>query len=122
MYRKSLIENVLSNIRAKFPIASKNIVFIQQGNVSSHINLICVEYIQEAQTFRSNIQLSCGLPNSQDFNVLDLGFFYFRDCSEEAFPKNIVELVSTFGKAINALLSNTLEKNVLSLEKALESF
>ena len=53
----------------------RNPIFIQQDNARTHIDHDDAEFCREANKDGFNIRLMCQLANSQDLNVLDLGFF-----------------------------------------------
>ena len=75
--RDFVLNKVLPAIRAKWPREDvSKPIFIQQDNAPSHLKLDDPEFCEAAKQEGYDIRLICQPPNSPDFNILDLGFFW----------------------------------------------
>ncbi|XP_019099327.1 PREDICTED: uncharacterized protein LOC109132269 [Camelina sativa] len=93
--RRMLIEEVLPNIREKWPHEDVDkVIYIQQDNARTHVDPSDVEFKTVASQNGFDIRLMCQPPNSPDLNVLDLGFFIaIQALQHKVCPKNVEELI-----------------------------
>lgn len=116
VYRACLLEQVLPQIRKKWPLLSSPTIYIQQDNVRPQIRIDDEEFIHMSKKDGFDINLVCQPPNSPDLNVLDLGFFRSIQTSQhQEAPKNIDELLVAVDKAFNELSAHSLNNVFLSL-------
>jgi len=74
--RSFYINKVLPSIMDKWPTEDiGNLIFIQQDNTMTHIDINDEEFCEAAKKNGFNIRLMCQPPNSPESNVLNLGFF-----------------------------------------------
>ncbi|CAB1102617.1 unnamed protein product [Ectocarpus sp. CCAP 1310/34] len=95
-YKEKLINNVLPDIRAKFPAVST--VFAQQDSAPGH-RVMDPEIVAAAAQGR-RIELINQPANSPDMNVLDLGFFNsIQSLQDRTTPTTIDQLVAEVERA-----------------------
>lgn len=96
--REFMINKVLPAIRSKWPREDVgNPIFIQQDNAPSHSKLDDPLFCEHAKRDGFDIRLISQLPNSPDFNILDLDFF--RAIQYQKNAKTIQELVPAVQQA-----------------------
>ncbi|WOG81933.1 hypothetical protein DCAR_0101091 [Daucus carota subsp. sativus] len=117
VYRSYLLEQVLPQIRRKWPLLSSPIIYIQQDNAKPHIKIDDEEFINSSKQDGFDIRLVCQPPNSPDLNVLDLGFFRsIQSLQHQKAPKNIDELIDAVCKSFDELSASCLNNVFLSLQ------
>lgn len=115
VYRSCLLEQVLPEIRKKWPLFSSPTIYIQQDNARPHISVNDEEFIEAGRQEEFDIKLVCQPPNSPDLNVLDLGFFRsIQALQHQEAPRNIDELLAAVKKAFDELSSDCMNKVFLS--------
>ena len=72
--RSGLIEKLLPAIK-KWPCSNSKMIFIQQDNAKTHLDVNDAEFVETVKMDGHDIHLCCQLANSPNMNVLDLGFF-----------------------------------------------
>jgi hypothetical protein len=78
------------------------LIFIQQDNAKTHIDVNDQAFMQAAQADGWDIRLTCQPPNSPDHNVLELSFFAaIQTLFEKGTSNKIDEIVSIVEKAFH---------------------
>lgn len=87
---------------------------IQQDNARPHARIDDDTVVQAGKADGWNITLMCQLPNSPDFNVLDLGYFNaIQSLQHQQNPRNIDELIAAVEKSFQDLATDKLNKCLL---------
>lgn len=118
--RKSLIEIVSPNIRAKFSTATKNNLFKTNDNGRTQISVNDVKCVQKSKNLEWNIQLAWQPPDSPGFYVLYSAFNSMPSLQQIECSKNIVELENIMQKSFNGLSLHAPNKMLFSSQTALE--
>ncbi|XP_021718801.1 uncharacterized protein LOC110686484 [Chenopodium quinoa] len=115
--RKLFIEQLLSSIKANWPIDAGETIWVQQDNATPHLQLHDIEFRNAANTDGFNIHLIAQPLNSPDLNVLDLGFFNaIQACQHQQAPRNVDELVSAVKYAYEIFEPRKVNHVFLSLQ------
>ena len=121
-YCLMLMPHVLPAIKTKWPGNLSNTRSkIQQDNARPRIEPSDKEILHETFEMGLKVNLVFQPPNSPDHNVLGLGFFNkIQSIKHQYEPKNMEELVETFGTYFNQLHWTTINNNFLTLQKLVE--
>lgn len=120
--KKMIIENVIPEIKSKFPGNYKNkTIYVQQDNARPHSSDNDQDIVAAGSSDGWNIRFKSQPPNSPDLNVLDLGFFNsIQSLQHEASPNTIDELIDCVQHAFNKLERNTLDNVFITLQRCME--
>ena len=107
--RSMLIDNILPGIREKWPESASKIIYIQQDNAKPHILDNDPIFKEVANQDGFNIHLVQQPLNSQDINVLDLGFFRsIQSFQHQNATYNYTQLVKAVAGTFEALEHHAL--------------
>ncbi|XP_047952831.1 uncharacterized protein LOC125198554 [Salvia hispanica] len=107
---------------AKWPDWASKEIYIQQDNVTPHINSVDLEFEDVANSDGFKIQLICQLANSPDTNILDLDLGFSRAIQTLQHEKpcsTVDELLGNVCSSYEELSPQTLNKVFLSLRACL---
>ncbi|KAL2935755.1 Histone-lysine N-methyltransferase SETMAR [Bienertia sinuspersici] len=92
--RQKFIQELLPEIKQKWPKNVSTTVWIQQDNAKPHIMGDDLEFVEACKEGGLDIRLINQPPQSPDLNVLDLGFFRaIQALKELVAPKDVEQLV-----------------------------
>ncbi len=124
VYRKTLIEKVLPDIRRKWPRSffehqhqRSRVIYLQQDNAKPHIKGNDTEFCAAARIGGWKIEMTNQPPNLPDLNVLNLGLFNALDkIQKKTKSKNIEQLVTAVTNAFDELPWETINDCFLTLQ------
>lgn len=118
--KKTLIDEVLPAIRAKWPQGWSGPIFIQQDNAKPHVIPNDPDFVEEARKEGFDIRLRCQPPNSPDLNVLDLGYFRaIQTLQYQKAPRTVDELLAAVEDSFQELERNKLNNVFLTMQQCM---
>jgi hypothetical protein len=116
VFKRFLIENVIPDIKSKWPVKCAKIL-IQLDNARPHNIQHDPDIVAAGTEGGWDIRLSFQPAKSPDFNVLDLGFFTaIQSLQYKETVRNPAELVVAVNNSFNKLPAVTLENTFLTLQ------